>query len=97
MNKIFIIVAAVLGIAVGSGGTLAISKAVTPKIIIPACPQAPPCNCPAAISLIGGMDIQRLNNKKGEFTYSPTLTDVTVILDCSDSVLLKQIAKQIGK
>jgi len=95
MNRILLIAVALGGIAFGGAGATLIHKMIQPKIVIPPCPTCP--SCPPAVSLLGGSNFEKFNNKKGEFTYSPQINNPTVVLDCSDSVLLKQIAKTIGK
>jgi hypothetical protein len=46
LSKYLIIIACAVGIAIGSGGTLFISKAVKPvvKLSCPECPEQKPCN-----------------------------------------------------
>lgn len=85
--KYFIIIAAALGLAAGSGGTLLITKAVKPKIEIPACP---PCNCPpAAVVELGNFDMDKLNNRRGNFTFAPNFQNPVIYMNCVDSVHLK--------
>lgn len=92
MSKYILIIALAVGIAVGSAGTLFISKAIKPVINIPACP---PCNCPPATEVkLQDFDLDKLNNKKGNFTYAPQLNNVRVIIESKDSLMLKQLLRK---
>lgn len=92
ISKFILPIVAALGIAVGSAGTVMLTKAVTPRIEIPECPA---CNCPPATEVqLQNFDVNKLNNKKGNFTYSPSLNNVTVKITCADSALLKQLLKR---
>lgn len=87
--KYLLPIVAILGMAAGSFGTVILTKAVKPRIEIPACPA---CNCPPATEVqLQNFDVEKLNNKKGNFTYSPSLNNVTVKITCSDSTLLRQL------
>ena len=81
MTNIIAIIAVAVGIAIGSGGTLLISKAIKPKIVIPKCPQCPP----ATQVKMATFDLTKLNNRKGTFNYNPHLENVTVIVTPCDS------------
>lgn len=95
MKIYLLIIAAVVGMCIGTGSTLAITNAVKPVLSCPACPPAPPCNCPPATEVnLANFDVEKFNNKKGAFTYAPSLNNVTVRLDCKDSVLIKQLIKK---
>lgn len=79
------------GFFVGSNRATKTAEAV----MIP-CPS---CNCPpaAVIKLAPDFDVTKINNKRGEFHYEPKTEfqgDLTVVIDCQDSTLLKQILKQ---
>lgn len=77
------------------GGSLFGTKLLAPKpekIEIPACPQCPLVVCPPAVSL-QSFDLSKLNNKKGNFTYAPSLHDVTIKIEAKDSTLIKQILR----
>lgn len=77
-------------------GGLAATTAVKfgkPTVEIPPCPQCPVCNCPPAVSL-QNFDMDKLNNKRGTFTYSPQLHNVRVIIESKDSLLLKAILQR---
>lgn len=90
MTQYILIIAVAAGIAVGSGGTLLISKAVKPEVKLN-CPACPACNCPPATEVkLQDFDLSKLNNKKGNFTYSPQLHNVTIKIEAKDSTLLKQ-------
>jgi hypothetical protein len=91
LTKSITVAVALAGLRVGSVGTMWISKAIKPEIKL-SCPPAPPCNCPAAVEL-QSFDLSKLNNKKGNFTYSPQLHDVRIVIESKDSVLVKQILK----
>lgn len=78
-----------VAVAIGFGLAVGVQRmAPAPVISVPACPACP--TCPATVSL-QNFDLDKLNNKKGTFTYSPSLKDVTVVIDCKDSVLIKQL------
>lgn len=53
------------------------------------CPPAPDCVCPAAVSL-QTFDLEKLNNKRGSFTYNPQLENVTIQVTAADSVWMKR-------
>jgi hypothetical protein len=75
------------------GGSLFGTKMLAPKP--PEIPPCPDCKCPPAVEVdLQNFDLGKLNNKKGSFTYAPSLHNVTVKIDASDSVLIKQILKQ---
>lgn len=57
-------------------------------------PPCPACNCPAAVSL-QNFDLDKLNNKRGTFTYSPQLHDVRLVIESKDSLLLKSLLRSI--
>lgn len=88
----------IASILVGAGSTLAITKAVRPKIEIKTEKvECQPCAvCPPAISL-QGFDVSKFNNKKGDFNYSPKLDNVTIKVDGRDTLLLKLLAAEIAK
>lgn len=89
ITKYLLPLVAILGMAAGSAGTVVLTKAVKPRIEIPPCPA---CNCPPATEVqLQNFDVEKLNNKKGNFTYSPSLNNVTVKITCADSTLLKQL------
>lgn len=58
----------------------------------------PACNCPpaAVLHLAPEFNPERFNNKKGSFEYSPKteISNVTVVIDCQDSVLLRKIIEK---
>lgn len=81
-------------IVLGMGYYLAIltSKAFKPKIVV----KTEKVTCPDAISL-QPFDMDKLNNKKGNFTYSPQLSDITLELCGNDSLLIDKIAQEVAK
>lgn len=82
-----------IAVALAFGAGLFLGLRVQPKppeIKIPACPACPSLNCPPAVSL-QNFDLEKLNNKRGNFTYSPNLHDVRVVIESKDSVFLKQL------
>lgn len=93
MKNPILILAVILGMAAGSGGTLFIAKMIKPKIEIPACPQCPACP-PATEVKLQDFDVEKINNRKGSFTYSPQLHNVTIRIEQKDSVLLKSLLRK---
>lgn len=87
MNKILLIVSALIGLVIGGASSVAVVRATREQPL-----PCPACNCPAAVSL-QNFDLDKLNNKKGTFSYSPQLHGVTIKIESKDSVLLKQILK----
>jgi hypothetical protein len=89
------------GLALGIGATVGISKAIKPNLKCPACPEVviPPCPaCPPQTTVdIGNFDVNKLQMKKGTLNYSPHLENIQVVIDCQDSVLLKQMLNQAKK
>lgn len=77
-----------LGVGVGAY----VCKMVQPQPKEP--PPCPACNCPAAVSL-QNFDLDKLNNKRGTFTYSPQLHDVRLVIESKDSLLLKSLLRSI--
>lgn len=57
-----------------------------------------PCTCPpaAVLHLAPEFNPEKFNNKKGSFEYSPTteISNVTIVIDCQDSVLLKKLVQK---
>jgi hypothetical protein len=95
MNKYIIPIVAIIGIALGSGGTIAITKATQPTVEIPPVPDCI-CNCPPSTEVsLQNFDLTKLNNKKGAFTYAPSLHNVTIRIDAKDSVLIKQLLRSV--
>jgi hypothetical protein len=87
--------ALVIGIVVGSFGTIKIAnglKTECPKCPELRCPEVPPCPPQTKVEL-GTFDAEKINMKKGTLHYSPHLENVQVVLDCSDSVFLKQLLR----
>ncbi len=87
MTKYIIILVTVVAFG---GGTVLGTK------IVPKCPDCKPTlnvpPCPAAVSL-QNFDMDKMNNKKGNFTYSPQLHNVTVKIEAKDSLLVKQLLR----
>lgn len=58
----------------------------------------PACSCPpaAVLHLAPEFNPEKFNNKKGSFEYSPTteISNVTIVIDCADSVLLKKLVQK---
>jgi hypothetical protein len=94
MKTYLLFIAIAAGILVGSGGTLVISKAIKPEIKIPACPACPSCP-PATEVKLQSFDLEKLNNKKGSFTYAPQLNNVTVKIEAKDTAVFKQMLRSI--
>lgn len=85
--KIIIAITAIVSLLIGTGLTLAITKAVRP--VIPACPA---CNCPPSAEVdLGVMNMDQLKKIKGNFTNTQTFSNVTVKINCEDSVLLMKL------
>lgn len=83
-------IALALGVTIGGiGGSRIATRAAQVAAV--------PCNCPpaAVLHLAPDFDVTKINNKKGTFDYSPTTNfeNVTVVIECKDSVLLRQILK----
>ncbi len=94
MKNPLLIIAVIVGIATGSGGTLFIAKMIKPKIEVPACPQCPACP-PATEVKLQTLDLETLRKVKGNLTITQSLDHVVVRIDCSDSVMMKKLLKQI--
>lgn len=92
MRNLIFAAVAVVSAGIGSAGTVLISKAFKPKIVI----NTEKVTCPDAISL-QPFDMDKLNNKKGNFTYSPQLSDITLELCGNDSLLIAKIAQEVAK
>lgn len=92
MSKYILIIAVSVGIAIGTGGTLFISKAIKPVINVPECPS---CNCPPAAEVsLQNFDLDKLNNKKGTFHLHNNISNVQIKIEAKDSVLMKQLLKR---
>lgn len=86
INKYLLIIAAVVGIAVGSGSTLLITKAVKPVIKL-TCPKSPDCNCPEQ-KPCNGIDFDKIKSRAltiqnhqhltvdGDSTFSVTIRTI---------------------
>lgn len=63
-------------------------------------PDPAPCpecklECPPATEVnLQTLDMDQLKRIKGDFNYSPSLSNVVVKINCADSTLLKQLLKQ---
>lgn len=90
--KIALIIAALIGLCLGSGLTVAVERATRAKPTVVNVPPCPACNCPPSVSL-QNFDLDKLNNRKGNFTYSPQLSNVTVKIENKDSALVKAILR----
>jgi hypothetical protein len=57
----------------------------------------PPCECPPTTEVsLQTFDLSKLNNKRGNFTYAPSLNNVTVVIRPErDSTLLKELSNQL--
>jgi hypothetical protein len=86
-----LIIAVIIGIGAGTGGTLFIAKMIKPKIDIPACPACPP----ATEVKLQTLDMETLRKVKGNLTITQSLDHVTVRIDCSDSLMMKKLMKQL--
>lgn len=65
------------------------------KVLTPAPVKCPDCKCPPSTQVdLQNFDLDKLNNKKGHFTYSPSLNNVTVKIEMKDSALFKQMLRQ---
>lgn len=90
LSKAIIVAVALAGLGAGSAGTLWISKAIKPEIKL-SCPEV---KCPDNVSVeLSNFDIDKINNKKGTFHLTNTLSNVRIVIEQKDSVLLKQILK----
>lgn len=92
----------VIGMAVGTAGTIGVTKLFKPEkinydkireVMAEEIKKVPKTECPAAVEL-QSFDLSKLNNKKGNFTYAPQLHDVQIRIESKDSTLLKQLLKQ---
>ena len=67
------------------------------KVLTKKCPdcevKCPDVICPPAVSL-QTFDPEKLNNKKGNFHLHNTLSDVTIVIEAKDSLLIKQLLRQ---
>ena len=80
----------IVAIVCFGGGSLFGTKVLAPAPIeIPKCPD---CSCPPATEVsLQNFDLDKLNNKRGNFTYAPSLHNVTVRIDAKDSALIRQL------
>ncbi len=92
MRNLIFAVVAIASAGVGSAGTVLISKAFKPKIVV----KTEKVTCPDAISLLSP-NFEKMNNKKANFTYSPQLSGVTIELCGNDSLLIDKIAQEVAK
>ena len=81
------------GITIGGFGGSKIATKAAEAAAVPC-----NCNCPpaAVLKLAPELDLDKLNNKKGHFEYKPTteISNVTVVIDCQDSVMLKKLLEK---
>ena len=92
LTKYLIPLVAIVGFAGGSlFGVKALTKKCPPCEI--KCPEIPDCSCPPVVSL-QTFDPEKLNNKKGNFHLHNTLSDVTIVIEAKDSLLIKQLLRQ---
>jgi hypothetical protein len=89
--KIPIIIAAFIGLILGSSIGGGVAKLTQPEI--PACPTCPACP-PATEVKFQELDLENLRKLKGDLHYAPQLSNVVVKIDCKDSVLLKQLLRK---
>jgi hypothetical protein len=87
LTKYLLPLVAVIGFG---GGTFFGSKVLDKK-----CPDcAPKLTCPDNVSVeLSNFDIDKINNKKGTFHLTNTLSNVRIVIEQKDSALLKQILK----
>lgn len=80
----------------GLGTTAGIAKFVIPK---PApCPECPECklSCPPATEVnLQTLDMEGLKRIKGDFVYSPALSNVVIRIEAKDSLLIKELLKKV--
>jgi len=89
LTKYLIIIAAVAGIGIGSGGTLLITKAVKPEVKVE-CPACPDCNCPEQ-KPCNGIDFDKIKSKHITIQNEQHLT-IT-----GDSLLVKKVQEALRK
>jgi hypothetical protein len=53
--------------------------------------KCPACNCPAAVEL-QHFDVEKLKNNRGNFTYSPQISGVTI--SGTDSTFFREMIRQ---
>lgn len=82
-----------VAVVAGFGLAIGVTKYTQPVLTCPTPTPCPACNCPATVSLMN-FDLDKLNNKRGTFNYSPQLHDVKIVIENKDSLLLKQILKE---
>lgn len=92
MRNLIFAVVAIISAGIGSAGTILISKAFKPKIVV----KTEKVTCPDAISLLSP-NFEKMNNKKANFTYSPQISGVTLELCGSDSLLIIKIAQEVAR
>lgn len=103
MNKLFISIAAIVGLAIGGGTVHTITNAAhqhAMDALIKQHQQAIAsfkCAPTSVVELAPDFDVEKLNNKKGSFSYAPQtkFDNVTIILGCQDSTLLRAMSEHI--
>lgn len=92
MNKLFISIGVIAGLIIGFVGGGYVAKISRPKI--PPCPACPSLTCPPSTKVsLQDFNADNLRKVKGNITYQPTLTNVTIEVTCSDSVLLRELLR----
>ena len=74
------------------GGTLFGSKVLDKKCPDLKCPAIPDCSCPPSVEM-ANFDVSKINNKKGEFHLHNSLSNVRIVIEAKDSLLVKQLLK----
>lgn len=89
ISKYLIIVACAVGIAIGSGGTLFISKAVKPVVKL-SCPKAPDCNCPEQ-KPCNGIDFDKIKSR------ALTIQNHQHLTVSGDSLMVEKLISEFRK
>lgn len=59
------------------------------------CPPCPDLSCPPATEVnLQTLDMEQLRRIKGDFNYSPSLSNVVLKINCPDSLLFKELLKK---
>jgi hypothetical protein len=88
-----IILYVVLSAASFAAGLLMQAKLLT-RNCAPCEYNCPDVVCPPAVTL-QAFDLQKMNNRRGNFTYAPVLDNVILVVDCKDSLFRKTFYHQL--
>lgn len=80
----------IIALASFAGGSFFGTKVLDKKCPDLKCPEIPACSCPPAVEM-QSFDLDKLNNKKGNFHLHNTINNPVIRIESKDSALVKQI------